>query len=221
MLGLGSRTWAQSTNDEFWPEVRNYFHLNQAVRIYSLTKSSNSEETRPWQGDFGVHFDFAVKPVFRRELGAREDVFEKRFLSFLAGFRYITSLGAGPRYLEHRWLVEMTSRFPTLGKLMLIDCNRGEMRFIGGQAFSTRYSNKLQVERDFRSGDGFRFTPYLYGQLYYDARYDVWNRNRYAAGVRFPAGRHFVPEIFLLRQNDSRASPPHVNAFGITLNLYF
>jgi hypothetical protein len=28
-------------------------------------------ETGHWQGDFGVHFDFALKPVFRRELRSR------------------------------------------------------------------------------------------------------------------------------------------------------
>jgi len=29
LLSLGSRAWAQSANDEFWPEIRSYFYLNQ------------------------------------------------------------------------------------------------------------------------------------------------------------------------------------------------
>jgi hypothetical protein len=168
-----------------------------------------------------VHFDFALRPVFRRELRDDDDVFRKRFLSFLAGYRYRTSLGSGTPYLEHRWLVEMTSRFPAPGKLVLIDRHRGEMRFISSKGFSTRYRNKLQLERDFRPGGGFRFTPYAYGELFYDTRYDKWNRNRYAIGMRFPAGHHFVPELYFLHQNDSEATPPHMNAFGITLNFYF
>ena len=212
---------AQDVNDEFWAEVNGYLRLNEVTRLLLRTSFSADDETRTWQGDFGVHFDFALHPVFRRELSDGEDVFNKRFLSFLAGYRYITSLGSGTHYLEHRWLVEMTSRFPAPRKLVLIDRHRGEMRFMSSKGFSTRYRNKLQVERDFRPGGGFGFTPYAYGELYYDTRYDKWNRNRYAIGMRFPARHHFVPELYFLHQNDSESSPQHLNAFGVTFNLYF
>jgi hypothetical protein len=67
------------------------------------------------------------------------------------------------------------------GKLLMVDSSRGELRFIGGQPFSTRYRSKLQLERDFKLRLS-RLTPYLNGQLCYDTRYDVWNRNRYSAG---------------------------------------
>jgi hypothetical protein len=86
----------------------------------------------------------------------------------------------------------------------MIDSSRGDLRFIRGQPFSTRYRNKLQLERDFSFGS-LAFTPYLNGQLYYDTRYDVWNRNRYSAGVEVPAGKHLVLETYYLRQNDSPA----------------
>jgi len=39
--------------------------------------------------------------------------------------------------------------------------------------------------------------------------------------VQAPAGTHLVLETYYLRQNDSRSNPPHVNAFGLTINLYF
>jgi hypothetical protein len=201
--------------------VDGYVPLNEAARFLLRTAFSVDDETRTWQGDFGAHFDFALKPVFRRDLRADEDVFRKRFLSFLAGYRYITSLGSGSAFLEHRWLVELTSRFPAPGKLLLIDRHRGEMRFISSKGFSTRYRNKLQAERDFNPAGSFRFTPYVYGELYYDTRYDEWNRNRYAIGIRFPARSHFVPEIYFLHQNDSKSTPQHVNALGVTFNLYF
>jgi hypothetical protein len=227
IFGLLLLTWfachstAQGVNDEFWPEVDGYLRLNEVTRLLLRTSFSADDETRTWQGDFGMHFDFALRPVFRRELSDDEDVFSKRFLSFLAGYRYITSLGSGAPYLEHRWLVEMTSRFPVPGRLLFIDRNRGEMRFISSKGFSTRYRNKLQLERDFRPVGGFRFTPYAYGELFYDTRYDKWNRNRYAIGMRFPVRHHFVPELYFLHQNDSEATPPHVNAFGVTFNFYF
>ena len=55
-------------------------------------------------------------------------------------------------------------------------------------------------------------TPYVYGELFYDTRYDEWNRNRYAIGVRFlaPAFRSRGGH-----QNNSRATPPHLNALGV------
>jgi hypothetical protein len=65
------------------------------------------------------------------------------------------------------------------------------------------------------------FTPYINGQLYYDTRYDLWNRNRYSAGVEIPAGKRLVLDTYYLRQNDSRSTPPHINVFGLKFNLYF
>jgi hypothetical protein len=78
----------------------------------------------------------------------------------------------------------------------------------------------MQLERDFSLGP-LILTPYVNGELYYDTRYDIWNRNRYSVGVQAPAGTHLVLETYYLRQNDSRSSPPHVNAFGLTISLYF
>lgn len=90
-----------------------YVNLKPTVRLFLLAKFTDVLETGDWQGEFGVHVDFALKPVFRRELRSRDDVFRRRFLSFRTGYRYITSLGEGSSpYLEHRWVVELTSRAP-------------------------------------------------------------------------------------------------------------
>jgi uncharacterized protein DUF2490 len=109
-----------------------------------------------------------LKPVFRRELRQRDDLFNKRFLSFQAGYQYISSLGSGVPYLEHRWVVDCTPRYPLAWNVIISDRSRGEMRFIRGQPFSTRYRNKLQAERDFAIGH-LAYTPYLEGEVFYDA----------------------------------------------------
>ena len=221
LAGSPVKATAQSTQSEFRPQVDGYVNLSPAVRLFLQALFTDALETGHLRGHFGVHFDFALKPVFRRELRSHDDVFRRRFLSFRAGYLYITSLGeSSSPYLEHRWVVELTSRFPLPEKLVMTDSSRGELRFIGGQPFSTRYRNKLQLERDFSFGSVV-FTPYLNGQLYYDTRYDVWNRNRYSAGVQVPAGKHLVLETYYLRQNDSRSSIPHLNVAGLTINLYF
>ena len=196
-----------------------YITLNSATRLFLLSSFRNNQQGDAWHGDFGAHLDFAMKPVFRRELRQRDDVFTQRFLSFQAGFRYINSLSSGAPYLERRWVIECTPQYPLPGKFVVSDRSRGEMRFVSGKRFSTRYRNRLQLERDFAVGR-LVYTPYINGQLFYDTRYDAWNRNRYSAGVQVPAGAHMVFETYILRQNQSRSNPPHANAFGLRLRFY-
>jgi hypothetical protein len=161
-----------------------------------------------------------LKPVFRRALRQQDDVFNKRFLSFQAGFRYISSFGNGLPYLEHRWIVDCTPRYPLPWNVVISDRNRGEMRFISGRPFATRYRNELQMERDFAIGHVV-LTPYISGEGFYDTRYDAWTQNRYSAGVQVPAGAHVVLDTYFLRQNQSRSTAAHVNVFGLRLRFYF
>jgi len=209
-----------NSRDEFWPEVDAYINLNTAARILLLESFHNNQQAESWHGDFGAFIDVALKPVFRRELRQREDVFNKRFLSFRSGFQYISRLGAGPPYLEHRWTFELTARYPLPGNFILSDRNRGEFRFVSEKPFATRYRNKLQLEKDFSIGH-FVYTPYLNTELFYDTRYDGWVRNGYSAGVQVPVSGYVVFQPYYLRQNQSRSSPAHVSAFGLELDFYF
>ena len=209
-----------NTRDEFWPEVDAYINLNTAARILLLGSFRNNQQAESWHGDFGAFINVALKPVFRRELRQREDVFNKRFLSFQSGFRYISRLGAGPPYLEHRWTVELSARYPLPGNFILSDRSRGEFRFVRERPFATRYRNKLQLEKDFSMGH-FVYTPFLNTELFYDTRYDAWVRNRYSAGVQVPVRGSVVFQPYYLRQNQSRSSPAHVNTFGLELDFYF
>lgn len=52
---------AQDYNNKFWPEVSVYVPVNDAARFLVLTKFSNSEDTRPWQADFGSALRFCRK----------------------------------------------------------------------------------------------------------------------------------------------------------------
>jgi hypothetical protein len=70
-------------------------------------------ETGHWQGDFGVHDDFALKPFFDANCArATTSSGGDSFLSVPA-IDILTSLGESrSSYLEHRWVVEVTSRVP-------------------------------------------------------------------------------------------------------------
>jgi Protein of unknown function (DUF2490) len=211
---------APDTPGEFWPEVDAYVGLNSTTRLFLLSSFRDNQPGDSWHADFGAHLNFALKPVFRRELRQKDDVFNKRFLSFQAGFRYISSLGNGVPYLEHRWIVDCTPRYPLPGNFIIADRDRGEMRFISGEPFSTRYRNELQLERDFTLGHVV-YTPYISDEVFYDTRYGAWTQNRYSAGVQVPAGAHVVLDTYFLHENHSRFTPAHVNVFGLRFRFYF
>jgi hypothetical protein len=217
---FGFQAAAQNTKDEFWPELGVYVQQGSTTRLVFVDSFNQDQNTRNATGAFTYYLDFALKPVLRPELRWRDDALRSRYLTFRAGYQYRTSFVNADSTSENRGIVEFTSRFPLPGELVLADRNRGEFRFIKGQPFSTRYRNRLRLDRDCKLGS-FAFTPYVYDEIFYDTRYDAWIRNRYAIGVQVPSGAHVVIEPYILRQKDSRSTPPHVDAFGITLNLYF
>jgi hypothetical protein len=64
------------------------------------------------------------------------------------------------------------------------------------------------------------------------ARYNTWNRNRFAVGVqqsmrRGPLKKMLLPkrqvilDLYYMRQNDSRSDIPHVNPVNAALAFYF
>jgi Protein of unknown function (DUF2490) len=210
-----------NAQEEFWPEVDGYVALSPSTRLQFRTSFKNHPMGDSWEGNFGIHLDLALRPVFRRELRERGDAFKRRFLSFRTGYEYLTNLtDHSAPYVERRWIVECSSRFLLPGKAILSDRNRGDLRLVNGQPFSTRYRNRLQLERDYSLGR-FVITPYVDGELFYDTRYDAWTRNRYSVGIQVPAGDHFVLETYGLRQNDSKSSKPHINVVGLKFLFYF
>ena len=208
------------TQDEFWPEVNLFVQVNEATRIVIKNSMNEDRDTDYREGSFGFFGEVALRPVFRRKLREREDVFRARFLTFRGGFRYTTSMANGDHNRESRGILEFTGRYPLPLQIVATDRNRGEFRFIHGQAFSARYRNRLQVERDLNLGPVV-FTPFGYAEIFYDTRYAAWNQNRLAVGVDISAGPHVVFEPHFIRQNDARSNPPHVDALALTLNLYF
>jgi hypothetical protein len=146
------------------------------------------------------------------------------------GYRYGTSLNGADPFKEHRIVGEETFRRLIPGKLLLSDRNRQDFRIIDGD-YSFRYRNRLTLEREFVIGER-GFTPYTSGELYFDSRYNIWNRNRYAFGIQIPMKRkgplgdffhkeQVVLNLYYLRQNDSRSSIQHVNAIGMIWEFYF
>ena len=202
------------TQNEFWPEVNVYVNLDPKWRLFFLANISKNRDTQSnLEGQIGAHVDYFVNDK----------------LSLRAGYRYGSSLAADDPRVEHRVLFEQTVRVPLPGRVMLSDRNREELRVVNGD-FSARYRNRATLEREFAVGR-YKFTPYVSGEAFYDTRFNVFNRNRLAAGVQLPLGKGLSPfrehhplahkslslDLYFARQNDSRSTPHHVNAVGAVL----
>lgn len=220
LMTCGPGVAAQATSEtrkEFWPEVDVFVELNPKVRLFFLGTITRSRETRAnIEGQVGAHVDYFFHPRF--------------FVR--GGYRRVTSLGdEEDPYDEHRLILEQTFRLPVPAGLLLSDRNRGDLRWVNGE-FSARYRNRLTLEREFKVWER-ALTPYASGELYYDSRFDTWNRNRYAFGLQIavtrgaPVAKFISPkksmvlDLYFMRQNDSRSQPTHVNALGLTVNLYY
>jgi hypothetical protein len=113
----------------------------------------------------------------------------------------------------------------------LSDRNRQDFRFVNGD-FSFRYRNRVTLEREFQLSKR-TITPYGSAEIFYDSRFDTWNRNRLTLGIQITLRRglplitlidprrQLKLDLFYTRQNDSRSQPHHINAAGVTLSVYF
>lgn len=213
----GTVTYAQDPAEiQFWPEVDVFIPLRPKLKLFLLGTITKAEETRDnLEGQVGVHLDYTVN---------------KKFM-LRGGYRYGFAMSDGDPFKEHRIVLEQMVRHPLPLDLLLTDRNREDLRWVNGQ-FSARYRNRVTVEREFKVL-GRQLTPYSSAEVYYDTRFDTWNRNRLTVGVQIPFKKGFplisladpkrqvVLDLFFTRQNDSRSQPSRIKAFGAALSIYF
>ncbi len=216
------RAQEPATRKEFWPEVDVYINIKPKVRLYLLGTISKSVED-------GELFN---AQSYEAQVGAHVDYIPNKHLILRAGYRYGTSVGdSDDGFREHRLLAEQTVRKMLPGDFLLSDRNRQDFRFLNGD-FSFRYRNRLTIEREVPLFESRTITPYVSGEVFYDTRFGVWNRNRWAVGVQHSLRpgpllkmvlpkRQIILDLYYMRQNDSRSGSPHVNAFGASLAFHF
>jgi hypothetical protein len=133
------------------------------------------------------------------------------------GYEYLWTDKEGTSTGEDRVILAVTPRYRPWARWLLEDRNRLEFRWVNG-AYSTRYRNRLAVERDLLVHD-FRLTPYVSAEIFYNFASGTLDEQQYAAGIQWPYRRLFMIETYYLFQH-SHSAPDNVNVFGITLNFY-
>jgi len=201
---------------EIWPEVDVFIPLKPTLRLFFMSALTKAEET---------------KDNLEGSVQASLDYLPNQRIVLRNGYSYGFSLGGKDPFKEHRIIFEQTFRQSIPLDILVADRNREEIRIVNGET-SARYRNRLTVEREFHIG---RFAPAPYGsaEVFYDNRFDTWNRNRLNVGIQLPLKRGFplvklvdpkrqvILDLYFSRQNDSRSSPIHVQAVGIAASLYF
>jgi len=209
---------AQEAQQQFRYEADQYVKLSDLLRLRFVEFVTRATEVcDSTEGHFEVNLDFGLKPLIRQRLRNLPDTHRGKYLVVGIGYAYIPTFGTDDR--EHRIILEGTARYPLPLDILLSDRNRGELRWVNG-VFSTRYRNRLMVERDFEI-ESVKVTPYLTAEAFYDFGKDLWDRFEFSAGVLVPLGKRPVIEFYYLRRNNSHQSVQHVNRLGIALQYHF
>ncbi len=205
---------AQSTEDQFLPEIDTYLTINPVARaemIASRTKDGSTLNSATLGG--GV--DFFIGPIHALR-HTNEDDSNRQLLTLGVTYRSINNVD---KPNENRLQFDMTPRYRLPADLLLADRNRIELRIISG-GVTWRYRNRLTVQRTFV----FRhlaLTPYGRVEGFYDISKGYWSEATYSGGANITLTKRIEIEPYYERQDIYGSSPSNVNGFGLTLSIYF
>jgi len=214
---------AQSSKDpkgpeeqaEWWPEIDTYVGLNERMRL-EFEVSRTTDRSTYSSATIGPTLQITLKPFLRRGLEVN-NAEKRKYLTFGIGYRYIPTLD---KPTENRVQVDLTGRYFFPAEILLSARSRVDIRDIGG-TWSWRFRERLNLEHNFKLSKKVSIAPYTQGEIYYDSRYDTWNRNVYEFGFTLGVGRWLDIKPYYARSNDSKSSIPEVNAAGLTASFFF
>jgi len=191
---------AQAT--EWWPELDVYWRPANRQRTF-LEISSSADRDSPTREDaVGVYQDYLNLPA-----------------GFLrGGFRYSFSPDGG--YHESRLVAEGTYRTYGTDLVRLLNRVRTEFRWVNGE-YSYRIRDRLHFQRLSQMHHGPAWSPYITFEAYYDSKYRSISRLAGRIGTEALLGGPRSIDVYIARQNNSRASPRYVNALGVTFKLSY
>jgi len=203
---------------EFVPEFNAFVKLNERSRVFLLGDLTAQRSDKTTEVEAGVHIDYTLVPVLRPYLRAA-DWARDRYLWTRLGYLVLGDPEDGQANIsEHRVIVELTGRTELPYAVWLINRTRVDFRDIDG-ADSQRYRFRLGVEREFIVS-GVTLVPYAQAEIFYDTRYDRWNRQLYQAGVEIELSNSWRLEPYLARQNDSVSASGNANRLGLVLKFF-
>lgn len=152
--------------------------------------------------------------------GASLSFAANRYLTLTPGYTYVASQQpvTRRRRYEHRLLFTATVRLPPFKRITISDRNQVERRRFNSLPDTTRYRNRLQVERPFDI-KGFDLRLFLWDEIFYDSGARAWSRNRFAVGGSRDLNKRATFDLYYQRQSDGFSRPGDIHVIGTALRL--
>jgi hypothetical protein len=213
---------AQSSENQFWPELDVYINVNQKSRVFLEYSATRTKQLQDYsEGLAGAYFDYFLADIRRSgRVEPRNPARTKHFM-FRGGYSYSRTPASGKSSAKNEstplLLVDANVDLP--GGVLITDRNRGDFQIVNG-VFEPIYRNRLRFDRDTQVGR-IKLDPYAYIEAFYEAQYGKFNRLRYTGGMEVGLNRYVVLEAYYTRQNTTTSSIKYVNALGLILQLHF
>ena len=219
---LAQSSSSSATEYEYWPEVNVYERINQNVRLMEQGSVALGTDGVPVSQQVGFNVDLSLDPhPFRRYVLGAPTLVEDRnqLLTLRLGYRYNESgPDITPQRIQNRLVAELTTRW-TLWGFVTSDRNGFDWQWINGD-YSTRYRNRLQIERpvDINS---YELTPYISAEVFYLLSSGEWNQIRYRGGVQLPVVDNVTLDIFVGLNHVWQPTPGDIYGMGFKLIVAF
>lgn len=220
-LALLVRAGEAQAVTQFWPEVDYYQQLSGRSRLFFQALAAVGSDSIGENAQLGINYDFSIKQRFSldRLVGAQSLADDRQqWMQVRLGYRYSETIDPTQRAFQNRILVELTLRHTVWG-LAGADRNGFDFRWTNG-VYSTRYRNRLMVERPVKTG-AYEWTPYGNVEGAYLLASDRWSYVKVEAGVQLPVRRHLTVELYGAWQNGWTGQPDQISALGLTLVTSF
>jgi Protein of unknown function (DUF2490) len=218
ILTIPTSVLAQTqTTSEFWPTLNAKFQMPHKWRALAFAGLKKGEENRYQQLNAGLGFGRQLK-LIRKPHPENVDSDKEHTFVLAGGYERLQTLESGMPKNENRLVLQATSGFRPLSRLLLSDRNRIEFRW-QDSGYSTRYRNNAQVLYDVIVRE-FHFSPYGSAEFFYDGAKGEWSREQYTAGIEWQLVHKLSVQTYYLRQNNT-SNPKHLDVGGLTLNLNF
>ncbi len=207
---------------EVWPSVDAYLMLNSKWRLYGTAAGTKKGASSYADGAIGFFADYFTTPIgfVQKWTPLRSDSLPGKFLWLRFGYQYsATPPSSEDPFKESVFVTEANSRLYLPYRMLLTIKNRFDWRF-KNEEFNLRYRPRLTVERDMRT-EFLTFTAYGNVEYFGNFGNGQVDKLRTQLGVELRVTKHINYEIFWNHQFPHVPEVPEVDAFGMTLKLYY
>ena len=201
-LGAASgRSLSAQASWEFWPEAQLNFPAKSAFQGQVLSSWTAGQDSAYRQLQIGGDVLYSGIP----------------HLQLSTGYSYYYTPAQAKN--ENRLIAELTGDVNLPAELKLLDRNRFEWRWVNG-VYSTRYRNRLRLQRTVPLANDHWVQPYAEVEIYYTFSSASITRVLTQIGAVYRVAPWATIDGGYVHQNDQSASVNNVNAIELTLNFF-